>query len=309
MRNINIWRLHIKTAAEAGVDPHNFCIEKNILGVGWQVETAKNPLSWDCYYKLGKEGYEEEGDKGWKAAVNALHDGMKCGALCWSRNSDGIYYLGRIKGDWIYNNTDEYIRADVVNVRDCEWHKVGLVDSVPGKVVNSFIPSRTVQMVHENSVNLYSRYLYNKLCTESFYDLSEEPGDVDLFTLISAEDCEDIVGIYLQEKGYRLIPSSCKSSTAGYEFVLKNRETGRRAVVQVKQGQPELNREEYGDAFGRDEVFLFSTQGNYTGAERANVHCLTPEKMRGFVLANREVLSDRLNQWIDFYEGMQRKRN
>ncbi len=303
----NIWRLNVKTDAQAGIDPHKFCIERNIMGVGWAVETGEQSLDWESYYKLGEEEYYRNNDKGWWPAVNALHNRMNVDDLCWSRNSDGIYYLGRITSKWKYKNSCEHREADVVNVRKCEWRKVGLVDSVPGKVANSFIPRRTVQKV--DSVNLYSRYLYNKLCTESFYDLSEEHDDIDLFTLISAEDCEDIVGIYLQEKGYRLIPSSCKSSTAGYEFVLKNRETGRRAVVQVKQGQPELNREEYGDAFGRDEVFLFSTQGNYTGAERANVHCLTPEKMRGFVLANREVLSDRLNQWIDFYEGMQRKRN
>ena len=305
MRNINIWRLNIKTDAQEGVDPHQFCIEKNILGVGWQVETAKNSLSWDCYYKLGEEEYEKKGDKGWKPAVNTLHNRMDIGDLCWSRNSEGIYYLGRITCDWRYENTHEYREADVVNIRECKWHEVGPVDSVPGKVVNSFIPSRTVQKVDGAGVNLYSRYLYNKLCAQSFYDLSEEHGAVDLFTLISAEDCEDIVGIYLQERGYRLIPSSCKSSTMRYEFVLKSRERGRRAVVQVKQGQVNLNREEYGDAFEGGEVFLFTTQGSYTGAERENVHCLDFEKMRDFVLANREVLSDRLNRWIDFYKERQ----
>ena len=303
-----IWRLNIKTAAEADVDPHRFCIEGNIMGVGWPVETGEQGLDWESYYELGEEKYYRNNDRGWWPAVNALHNRMNIRDLCWTRNSDGIYYLGRITGDWRYENTHENREADVVNVRDCEWYEVGLVDSVPGKVVNS-IRGRAVQQVPGDSVNLYSRYLYNQLCAEPLYALVGEHGDVDLFALVSAEDCEDIMGIYLQEEGYRLIPSSCKSSTVRYEFVLKNRETGRRAVVQVKQGQIDLSREEYGDAFEDDDVFLFTTHGNYVGAERANVHCLDPEGIRDFVLANREVLSDRLSRWIDFYEEMQRKRH
>ena len=299
----NIWRLNIKTDAQEGINPHGFCIEGNIMGVGWPVETDEQDLDWESYCELGEEEYYRNNDRGWWPAVNALHNRMNILDLCWTRNSDGIYYLGRITGDWEYENTHENREADVVNVRDCEWYEVGLVDSVPGKVVNSFIQPRTAQQVNGDSVNLYSRYLYNQLCTEPLYDLAGEHGDVDLFTLISAEDCEDVVGIYLQEEGYRLIPSSCKSSTSRYEFVLKNRETGRRAVVQVKQGQIDLNREEYGDAFEGDDVFLFTTHGNYVGAERANAHCLGPGEMRDFVLANRGVLSERLNRWIDFLRG------
>ena len=299
----NIWRLNIKTAAQEGVDPRIFCIKNNIMGVGWLVETDEQSLDRDTYIRLGEQHHGN--DKGWRTAISALHDRMNTNDLCWTRNWDGIYYLGRITSCWRYENTHENVEADVVNVRDCEWHEIGPVDSVPGKVVNSF-RGRAVQQAHGDSVSLYSRYLYNKLCDQSFYDLAEEHSSVDLFTLISAEDCEDLVGVYLQEKGYRFVPSSCKSHTAGYEFVLKNRETGRRAVVQVKQGQINLDGEEYGDAFGGDDVFLFTTQGNYIGDERENVHCLDSKKMRSFALANRKVLSDRLNRWITFCEEMQR---
>ena len=67
---------------------------------------------------------------------------------------------------------------------------------------------------------------------------------LDLFDLIFPEDCEDIVGIYLQEKqGYRLIPSSCKLDTVKTEFVLKTAEG--KAHVQVKQGNVDLHIDEF----------------------------------------------------------------
>ena len=31
-----IWRLNIKPDPEEGVDPRMFCIDSNILGIGWQ---------------------------------------------------------------------------------------------------------------------------------------------------------------------------------------------------------------------------------------------------------------------------------
>jgi len=142
---------------------------------------------------------------------------MQVNDLCWTRDWDGIYYLGRIASDWIYRGGSEYREADVVNIRECDWKKVGAIDSVPGKVVNSFIPSRTVQVVDDDSVRLYSQYLFNSLSETTYYFL--QPVSTDFFSLISSDDCEDIIGIFLQEeKGYRMIPSSCKADTAAYEF-------------------------------------------------------------------------------------------
>ena len=241
-----IWRLNIKPDAAKGVDPRMFCIERNILGIGWPVVSpvdADTPRDWDAYYNLGMEQYYNEDDKGWWPAVNAIHNRMKIDDLCWTRDWDGNYYLGRIEGDWEYRSTTDYRDADIVNVRPCTWFPTGGVDSVPGKVLNSFRAGRTVQAVDDETVSFYSRLRYNRLSKEAAYDL---PGDLkrDLFALIWPEDCEDIVGIYLQEKhGYRLIPSSCKLCTDKTEFILKTAE-GKQAYVQVKQGNVDLNADE-----------------------------------------------------------------
>ena len=298
-----IWRLNIKPDAEKGVDPRMFCIDRNILGIGWPADSpvdTDTPLDWDAYYNLGMEQYYNERDKGWWPGVNAIHNRMKIDDLCWTRDWDGNYYIGRIEGGWEYRSTPDYLAADIVNVRPCRWFQTCGVDSVPGKVLNSFRAGRTVQAVDDETVSFYSRLRYNVLSKEAAYNL---PGDVrrDLFALIWPEDCEDIVGIYLQEKhGYRLIPSSCKLDTDKTEFILKTAE-GKQAYVQVKQGNVDLNADEFKhDRSNPHDWRLFTTNGRYTGRRRNHLHCFSPDGMRDFAMANRALMSDRVQTFIDF---------
>ena len=230
-----IWRLNIKPDAAEDVDPRKFCFDKGILGIGWPVD-PEVPTDWETYCALAKDRYRGARRKGWRTAANAIIQ-MAVDDLCWTRDENANYYLGRIVGDWEYRSTDEYQKAGIVNVRPCEWFRVGGVDSVPGKVVNSFRPSAAVQRVYDETSSLYSKIKFNLLSKRAVYDLHGNEDNRDLFSLISPDDCEDIVGIYLQEKhGYRLIPSSCKRDTGKTEFVLKAVD-GRRANVAGKAGK------------------------------------------------------------------------
>ncbi len=299
-----IWRLNIKTDSEDNIVPHQFCINMKILGIGWAVDGEGN-IDWDTYYKLAEAKFYHKGYKGWWPAVNALKNRMQQNDLCWTRDKSGVYYLGRIKSDWRYEAGDEYRSADVVNIRDCDWKKIGEVDAVPGKVVNSFIPNRTVQAVADKSVEIYSVFLYNSLSNDFNYSLS--PVSTDLLSLISSEDCEDIVGLFLQEKGYRIIPSSCKANTAAYEFVMKHLSTGKSAVAQVKQGFDDINIATYSSL--PSEVFLFTTHGQYIGEPADNVICINPDDIRNFTNNHRQILSDRIKRWIVIAEQLGIKEN
>ncbi|MFH1022873.1 MAG: hypothetical protein V1809_05750 [Planctomycetota bacterium] len=297
-----IWRLNIKTGAQKGIDPRMFCISNKILGVGWAVD-CEGEINWDNYYKSAMETYYKKGDKGWWPAVNAIKNRMHIKDLCWTRDWSGVYYLGQIVGEWEYRGEQKYRDADVVNIRGCIWKKVGNVDSVPGKVVNSFVPSRTVQVVEDDSVGLYSQFMFNKLSQSDQYVLPAVSAD--LFSVISSEDCEDIVGVFLQEKGYRMIPSSCKADTAAYEYVLKHVETGNTAVVQVKRGYVDLNVDDYSKL--STEVYLFTSHGKYTGRPSPTVHCLTPSELKAFAYNKRLIMSDQVKTWIEWIESVEKK--
>ena len=85
---MNVWRINIKTDSAEGVDPRRFCLDRNILGVGWPVGERES-LDWDKYQALGTAKYCDKGDKGWWPAVNAVRNRMAEGDLCWTRDWDG----------------------------------------------------------------------------------------------------------------------------------------------------------------------------------------------------------------------------
>lgn len=287
-----VWRIHIKTCAEAGIDPRQFCLDQSCLGVGWPVGHSET-LEWPEYEAQAKGAYRN--DKSWKPALTAVRSRMQDNDLCWTRDTKGIYYLGRIAGPWKYVARPENLRADIVNIRTCEWVKVGLVDSVPGKVVSSFRPNRTVQVVDDETVRVFSAYFYNRNTSSEFqYSLPEVPPDI--FALLSAEDCEDLVGLYMQANGYFLIASSCKLATMAYEFVMRHRESGEWAVAQVKNGFEDISIEEYGGFQGR--VFLFTSNGRYTGSPASNVRCLSRDEIKAFIQANEPILPSRVLVWL-----------
>jgi hypothetical protein len=287
-----VWRINIKTAAQNGIDPRQFCLSRDCLGVGWPVGD-KTSIEWDAYFQQGTAAYAK--DKGWWPALNAIRNRMVQGDLCWTRDTTGLYYLGRITGPWRYVGNEENRRADVVNLRPCEWVGVGPVDAVPGKVVSSFRPSRTVQVVDDETVRVFSAYFYNAHSKSGFlYDLPAASPDI--FSLLSSEDCEDLVALYMQMKGYMLLPSTCKRSTSAYEFVMRHRVTGEHAAAQVKNGFDDLHLGDYSSFPGT--VFLFTSKGRYVGMAPPNVSCVTAEQILQFIHEHDAILPDRTRAWL-----------
>ncbi len=287
-----VWRINIKTAAEEGVDPRTFCLSEGCLGVGWPVGEATS-LEWNSYEEQARATYPD--DNGWWPALNALRYRMNPDDLCWTRDTSGLYYVGRITGPWQYVGGPRNRAADVVNLRRCEWVTVGPVDAVPGKVVNSFGPSRTVQVVNDETVRLYSAYFYNGHAQSAFsYDLP--PVSPDIFSLLSSEDCEDILALYMQLKGYVLLASTCKRSTSSYEFVMRHKDTGERAAAQAKNGFVDLRVEDYATFPGT--VFLFTSKGRYIGTTPPNVSCLEPNEMLEFIEKHETILPERTKVWL-----------
>ena len=155
-----------------------------------------------------------------------------------------FYYLGRITGAWRYSDSPEDLELDIPNQIPCEWIKIGNEENVPGKIIACFRPSRTFQAIRDAKMEDFSKWLFNQKSQKNHYEIdidfsnSRNIAASDFFKLVSADDCEDIVGLYLQvQENYFLIPSTCKPDTAGYEFILKHKVTKKTAAVQVKQGQ------------------------------------------------------------------------
>lgn len=187
-----------------------------------------------------------------------------------------------------------------MNVRPCKWIEVGPVDAVPGKVVASFRPSRTVQEIHDETIQLFSAHVYNSRSAAPFRPPASTARD--LFSLMSSEDCEDVVALYMQKDGYRLFPSTCKIATSSYEWVMAHQDSGQRATAQVKNGYDNLNIDEYVAFPGT--VYLFTSKGRYRGTPHANVRCLSLEQIKDFMSKHRALLPKRIQKWIQISEQL-----
>lgn len=291
---MNIWRIHLKAAAQVGVDQRKLCLDKGIVGVGWQVEYDSGPVLWEYYFMAASLKY---GARNWKIALTAIKHRIQIDDLIWTRDWNGSYFIGRITSDWYYDTSPECSAADIVNVRSCEWRRVGTDEAVPGKIVSSFRAPRTVQVINDPSSYEFSRVIYNTRSSTNFFLLASVVGQ-DIFSLLSPNDCEDALAIYLQVRfKYFIIPSSCKFDTMAYEFELKNSESGKSAVAQVKTGWTTLNRDDYQNL--EVDIFLFATCGIYYGALKSNIFVISPETIRLFLFEHTILLPEKIKTWVE----------
>ena len=286
----------MKPGAQDGIDARQHCLTSGIVGIGWQVEYETDDLTADFYEKKAIERYYKEGDKSWWPAWNALYNKCSIDDLIWTRDWDGIYYIGRITSDWYYDTSKEASKADIVNVKKCDWKKVGTIESVPGKLVNCFIPPRTIQQVNDETVKLFSQLVYNEKSLIPYYTHQPLIGQ-NLYSLLSSDDCEDALALYLQLiHNYMLVPSSCKSDTMAYEYELIHRYTKEKAVVQVKNGHVDLDVDFYGNIEGT--VFLFTTKGKYHGEPKENIKLIDPILILNFLYDNVDLLPNKMRVWV-----------
>lgn len=291
-----VYRIHIRPRGGANDQEMSFeyCLNHGVLGMGWAVPgTGRAQLAWDDYIAAAVQqyGYEEV------QPVRYLHREVQENDLIWTRDTMGRYYLGRVVSPWEYFATPEALQADIVNICRCELFPVD-ADAVPGKVVASFRPPRTIQAIRNPPMMItYSQLLWNEISGAQQYAVNRQ-GITDIYALLDDQETEDAVVIYLQMCGWIYVPESRRPYTMGYEYILIHRQTFERAVVQVKTGDTtQLDRDDFSGF--RERVFLFQSYGNYAGLEYDHVECIDPDVLRTFLFNNRNILPQSIRFWLD----------
>lgn len=296
---MRVFRIHIRPSGGAGDTAASFayCLREGVLGLGWQVElpACGSEPGWELYERLAKEKF---GRKGLHSA-RFLYENVREDDLIWTRDTLGTYYLARVLSPWEYLDTPKGRDADITNVVRCRILLVPQADDVPGSIVASFRPARTIQSIRNPTAVAYSRVLWNQLAESDDYPTAAGE-DHDLFSFLDSEATEDVVFVYLQTEGWLVVPNSRKADTMGYEFVAIDRETFERAVVQVKSGGTPLDRGDWA-GFG-EKVFLFQSGGVYRGPQTPNVVTLDPSEMEGFVRANRRIVPRAVERWLRYLD-------
>ena len=279
----NLFRIHIrpKGGNDDMVATFNHCLENGFLGVGWRVDGLHNTDDWATY----------------EQAANRVHDSIqqpryiyryvKPRDLVWTRDPDARYYLARVNSGWEYWTSPEGREndIDIANVFHCDFCEVD-PDAVPGVVVASFgRPGHSIQRIWDKSAVVYSEHRWNACANDQVYDvdLADFP---DIFQMLDPIEIEDVVFLYLQSRGWYVIPNSRRGNTMRFEYMLANPGNGEIALTQVKAGDSWLNVDDYADE--AQHIFLFQANELYDGRPTDNVTCITRDEFVNFLQENVE---------------------
>lgn len=289
---MSVYRIHIRPKGGLANPELSFqyCLKEQVLGVGWQTESQRSGVPWSEYENEAAEIY----GSGELSRVRYLKDHIKPNDLLWTRDTKGNYYLAKVLSGWEYYTNKEAQEADITNVVRCKLFKVQSVDDVPGKVIACFRPSRTIQGIQDPVAQNYSRFLWNRLSNSSEFQVNTDEFR-NIFTFLDSEQTEDVIFIYLQTKGWIVVPNSRKADTMSYEFYLIRKEDHRRAVVQVKTGWTSLDVNEWKET--REYVFLFQSNSQYQGQGKDNVECIEPKAIEDFIYSNLDLMPENISHW------------
>ena len=297
-----IYRIHLKPQNDKKENPFKFCKQKSIVGIGWpldkeNLEKFKKESNFENYKKLVLEQYNK--DTGLKKAINCYSE-IEKDDLIWARDRDNIFYICRVTGKWEYSYENDNKVNDIFSYFSVEYVKVGTVEEVPGKVVNSFRANATLQRIHGESIFEMTKKIYNKKSNNKLYEIKKIE---DFLNFLLPEDVEEIVSLYLQlEKNYLIYTSTNKINTAKYEFVMISRDGKEKCCIQVKTGNTTLDPENYIYLTENNvKVYLFTLEG-YKRENINNVICLKKEEILDFIKNNKEILPSRIKYWMEEVE-------
>lgn len=284
---MNIFRMHIKPDGKASRKrTFEYCLENNLLGVGWKVQDVDNTKNWEDYYEKAKEKYGKVNQ------CDYIRKHVKVDDLMWTRDKSKGYFLAKVVSEWEYFNSEASFNEniDIVNIFRVELLAVP-IGAVPGKVIASFRASRACQKIDGKSIKIYSRILWNELSKIQYYDTSNDKFD-DIFLMLDDEETEDLVFLYLQSIGWYVVPSSRKGDTMSFEYLAINPKTGRRALTQVKTGQSNVPRSSYSNRDSDEHIFLFQTNEKYTEESSGLVTNISRKNIIDFLRESRDWLPE-----------------
>lgn len=300
---MSVWRLQTRTGSGHICE---YCLNNSVAAMGWSLsdisEAERNNIKTFAEFSSYAELFYENFD-----SVKRLESDVRPGDLIWMRYN-GIYYIGRVdeSSKWVFNSSKEATEADASNqLTNIKWqhHEISDEDTVPGVIATAFIKGSTFQRINKSGAMEYSALLYDRLAgTEYYSDIKLELSEANFYSLLSPEDSEDLLCLWLYHKyGYIAIPSTNKIATQLYECVLVDPKDGKHIYVQVKKGNIEIDADVYKDLNGI--VWFLNTEGTIKNIDKyTNMHIVKPTELYEFALSeeSENIMSESIKLWTSF---------
>lgn len=219
--------------------------------------------------------------------------------LFWTRDPrTGYYWICRALdvANVDYYNTLWDLGAQI----PVEAYCVGL--SIPGQLLRSFNKSRggIVQTNFSGDIVNYSKYIYNKYSRKSYYVI-EDPIQGDIIDNLPAAEIEELVITYLQvHDNYYLSSNSIakNSTTPKIECTLfsRNKNTPRKAVVQVKSGHYWLDGNDYKE-YVNDGYIVYLYADNCYNTNQTNIIQIPRKALLDFYNEYKTILPESITSW------------
>lgn len=298
-----LWRTKLRSTIP-GIDHSaqvRHCLDGGIVGIGRRLDDLPTGTPLDDVLST----IESISGKGWgkRAAQTVRRFGcdVQVGDFVWTRDTDSHYRLGRfLDGGYRYDNSEAATAVDVHQVRPVAWAPAALNDlDVPGAVVRAFTGTGS-SFSRIWCARGLTPYLWAKHNGEPLPAVDFDARTV-LTSLLDPYDVEDLIYVWMQVSlGYLAFPRARTKDQPAYEWTMLHRDTGRKAIVQVKTGGVHVDRDALAAAADDETaIFAFATGGGYDGSRDSPVVQIQPEELLAFVGEHPQMLPPRIRTWFE----------
>lgn len=310
-----VTRINLKTATDHRKELIGFCLNgKNVftddekaqgkaqfLAIGWSCVDFESD-DFSAFYNTVVE-YVHGQKRRLNPALKIFNKAC-VNDLFWTRDLNGVYWICRVtEPAKAYSNKE----LDIGAVLPVKAYPLGL--EVPGQIKASFNRARggIVQRLHYPAIIEYSKFVFNKLCGEDYYDVNLNIANNVIANLPDFE-LEELVISYLQiVKGYYLLSNSIanKSTTVKIECQLISRDVNdvKKAVVQVKGPKAQvldaLDFKEYEDK----GYYIYLYAPYIDNLEKMkHVICISDKELYEFYTEYKAILPESITQFENLFK-------
>ncbi len=251
-----------------------YFIKNNCVSCGWgdpAIENQEQVIDIRTYKEKWEEMYEKYKKKWGYQGIHQLFERVKEGDFLWTRLA-GVYYVAQVPDTtenlFYVDLSDDAKKYDcVVQLKNIFWKKIGTEEKVPGSI-SAFTKNSNAIVRVDSSEKIKATSMFSD---SVLYDRpAKKIEDKNMILrFIGSYGFEDVIALWLYDKfNYVVIPSTNKTSTQKYEFVLvdgsrtnSNYSSSKRIYLQAKNGDNNLSLKDYIINHTGDEIWLVTSRG------------------------------------------------